>query len=238
MPTSIDGLIDRQLRRWEHERRRSSEPESEPRPELHHVITISRQHGSSGAEIASDLAGHFGYTLLHRNVIDRMCESTGHTRRLLEVLDEHDRSEVTSWFDSMFSGRYVDLDDYVRALLTTVRSIARLGGVVVVGRGANYIIGPEQGVHFRVVAPLEERTRSVAERDGVDDREARRRIDALDHERGEFIRKVFNRSVDDPLGYDLIVNEAAIPRGQIIELMAGVAEAKFQRLRAHDTAAA
>lgn len=238
MPTSIDALIDRQLRRWELERKGAQEPRSEPAPGGQHVITISRQHGSSGVEIAAEMAGRFGYTLLHRNVIDRMVESTGYSRRLLQVLDERGRSEVTSWFDSMLAMRYVDMDDYVCALLKTVYSIARLGGVVVVGRGANYIVGLEHGVHFRVVAPLEMRVRTVAERDGLDDKEARRRVETLDRSRSEFVRKVFGRSVDDPLGYDLVVNEAALRHEQIVELMVDVAEDKFRKLRASESAAA
>ena len=50
---------------------------------------------------------------------------------------------VTSWFDSILVGNYVDSSDYVRALLKVVHSVAQLGGVVMVGRGANFIVGPE-----------------------------------------------------------------------------------------------
>jgi len=88
------------------------------------------------------------------------------------------------------------------------------------------------------VAPLEGRIVTVAQSDGVDDKEARRRIETLDRQRADFIRKVFGRSVDDPLGYDLIVNEAALPRDQVIDLMAGVAAEKFRRLRISGSSAA
>ena len=76
MRGSIDSIIDRQLRRWEHERRttRAAGPEPRPGPGFQPVITVSRQHGSSGSTIASALAERFGYTLLHRDVIERMSE--------------------------------------------------------------------------------------------------------------------------------------------------------------------
>src|SRR5437762_5000269 len=157
MGSSIDSIIDRQLRRWEHERQafRATGPEPRPRPEIQPVITVSRHHGSSGSEIAAGLAERFGYTLLHRDIIDRMSEDAGLTRRLLESFDEHAPAELTSWFDSILVGTYVDASDYVRALLRVVHSVAQLGGAVVVGRGANFIIGPERGFHARIVAPRE-----------------------------------------------------------------------------------
>ena len=67
---------------------------------------------------------------LVRDIIDRICESTDYSRRLLEALDEHSQSQLTTWVQSMLAGRYVDEGDYVRALLKTIYSIARLGGVV------------------------------------------------------------------------------------------------------------
>ena len=88
MRGSIDSIIDRQLRLWEHERKtaRAAGPEPRPRPEFQPVITVSRQHGSGGSAIAAGLAERFIYTLLHRDVIDRMSEDAGYTRRLLEAL--------------------------------------------------------------------------------------------------------------------------------------------------------
>jgi cytidylate kinase len=234
MPTSIELIIDRQLRRWELERRAVAAPGAavERRPAAQPVITVSRQHGSSGAAIATALAERFNYTLLHRDVIERMCESTGYARRLLESLDERAQSQLTSWFDSMLAGKYVDASDYAVALLKTVHSIAQLGGVVVVGRGANFIVGLERGFHFRVVAPRDARVQGIMKRKGLPEKEAAREVDARDHERADFIRKLFGRSVDDPHAYDLIVNEACMSADSIVGFLAAAAREKFEELRA------
>jgi len=233
MRGSIDSIIDRQLRRWEHERRttRAAGPEPRPGPGFQPVITVSRQHGSSGSTIASALAERFGYTLLHRDVIERMSEDAGYTRRLLETLDEHAQPPVTSWFDSILVGNYVDSSDYVRALLKAVHSVAQLGGVVMVGRGANFIVGPERGFHVRIVAPREARIRTLMARNGISEREAGREVDTRDHERAEFTRRLFGRGVDDPLAYDMIVNEADLTPDAIVAAIAPAAAEKVQKLR-------
>ena len=134
---SIDLLIDSQLRRWELERaiaQRSSRPEGHA-PAAKPVINLSRQHGSNGGRIAAELAQRFGYAILHRDTVDQMCRSSGYQRRLVEARDERTRSEVSNWIDGMLAGKYLDAADYVRALCTTIQSIAQLGGGVVVGRG-------------------------------------------------------------------------------------------------------
>jgi cytidylate kinase len=235
MPVSIEALIDRQFRRWEHELRtlQGEPPHVVETPALlQPVLTVSREHGSRGAEVAARVAARFGYALLHRNMIDRICESTGYTRRLLQALDEHARSRLTQWLDSMLSGRLMDESDYAIGLLKTIRSIAALGGVVVVGRGANFIVGPDEGVHVRIVAPREERIEALRQRRHLSAADAAHEVEVVDQERRQFIRRLVGRAVDDPLGYDLVLNQS----GRSVEVMADivirVAEEKFDRLRA------
>ncbi len=236
MPRSIEAIIDRQLRRWEHDRRLAAAGGvgGEARVVAQPIITVSRQHGSRGRDLASRLAERFQYTLLHRDVIDRISMSTGHTRRLLEALDEHSRSQLAIWVDSMLSGRYVDETDYAVGLLKTVYSIARLGGVVVVGRGANFIVEPTGGVHLRVVAPPGERIRNLMRRGNLTADEAAREIRVVDQERAKFVRKLFHRSVDDPLGYDMILNESGRSLDFLVRVAAIVVEEKIGRLRTEE----
>ena len=58
------------------------------------VITVSREHGSGGSRIAELLAKRFDYTLLHRDIIDRICNSSGARRQLVATLDEHAQSQI------------------------------------------------------------------------------------------------------------------------------------------------
>jgi cytidylate kinase len=232
--TSIQGIIDRQLRRWELEREaRGAEPRpAEVATPLHPVITVSRERGSGGSRIAELVAGRFDYALLDRDVIDRICSSSGIRRSIVESLDEHAKSQIANWCDAIVQQHYADSSDYLRFLLETIRSLSELGGVVVVGRGANFIVGPDRGLHVRVVAPRERRIRRLVERVQMSPRLASREIDARDHERSEFVRKVFHRDIEDPSGYDLVLNTGALTFEEAVSLVEAAARSKFQRL--HD----
>lgn len=234
--TSIEAIIDRQLRRWELERSiRAAELTTEEKQQRHQpVVTISRQRGSGGTLIASKLADRFNYTLLHRDIIDRIVESTGYKRRLVESLDEHSQSQMETWFAAMVAGKYVDGSDYARHLSEIIYSISKHGGVVVIGRGANFIVGHDLGFHIRVVAPRKERIENLMRYEGLSEKDAAKAVDASDHERGEFVKKTFGKSIDDPLYYDLVINHLTISIETATSLIATAAMEKFAQLRSKE----
>ncbi len=231
--TSIETIIDRQLRRWELESGiRAAELTVKEIQQRHQpVITISRQRGSGGTLIANKLAERFNYTLLHRDIIDRMVESTGYKRRLIEALDEHSQSRMETWFSAMVAGHYVDGSDYARHLYEIIFSISQLGGVVVIGRGANFIIGHDLGFHIRVVAPRDQRIRNLVRFEGLSEKDATRDVDASDHERSEFVKRTFGKSIDDPLYYDLVINHLTVSIESATSLISAAAMEKFAALR-------
>ena len=61
-----------------------------------------------------------------------------------------------------------------------------------------------------VVAPLESRVRAVMEREGLAEREARRRIVAVEADRKAFLMKHFHAELADPIDFDLVVNTAVL----------------------------
>lgn len=232
--TTKDSILDRQIRKWELDRvnhaRENGAREKLEAP-IEPVITVSRQRGSEGTILADRLTEVFGYTLLHHDIIDRVCESSGYKRRIIESLDGHSQSQLQLWFESMLHGTYVDASDYVKALFEVIYSISHLGGVVVVERGANFILGTQRGFHLRVVAPREIRVRNLVTHEGYSERDAAREIEHSDHERAEFVRKLFGRSIDDPLGYDLVINHISISMETAAGLVAAAVQEKFERLR-------
>lgn len=231
--SSVQAIIERQLRRWEMEKQvREQQPARDaPAPPPQPIVTVSRERGSGGSRVAELVAQRFDYTLLHHDVIDRICNSANLRRSLVESLDEHVKSEITTWCDAMIAQRYTDSSDYVRFLLETIRSLASLGGVVVVGRGANFIVGPAGGFHVRVVAPREQRIQRLVEHDGLTSRQAAHEVEARDRERAEFIRKLHGRDSSDPAAYDLVLNTGSLTLDEAADVVAAAAHLKFERLR-------
>lgn len=232
--TSIDAIVNRQLLKWELDRKKAEE-EKQEKPALPRIVTVSRQLGSRGSYFAERLAEKLGYQNLHREVIDAICQSSGYRKRIVESLDQKFRGNLEVMVESFFTGQSVDHHDYRRHLFRTVLSMSRLGGVVLIGRGGSFILGPRRGFHMRFVAPREERIENLIKYTGVTEAEASAMIAALDAERKEFIAKLFHADNDDSRHYDVVVNTAFIDIEDLLDTTVRLIEAKFKKLATTDT---
>lgn len=206
---SIDDLINRQFHMWEMQKneREEAPPAAEPPME---IVTVSRESGSGGSYFAELLAENLGYQLFHKEMVDAICRTSGYRRRIVESLDEQYRSRLELMVQSFLTGQAVDHSDYTRHMVSVVLSMARLGGVVIVGRGGNFILGPDRGFHIRFVCPEEQRIQNLVDYCGISEVEAREVVERSDAERKGLVRKVFDADIDDPHHYDAVINSAYI----------------------------
>jgi cytidylate kinase len=227
--TSIDAIINRQLLKWELEKKRTEETKQAkfiPSP----IITISRQTGSRGSYFGSRLAQKLDYQRLHRDVIDAISVESGYFHKIVESLDNHARSNLSLMVESMITGKSFDHSDYIKHLCKVVLSLSELGGVILMGRGGNFILGPTRGFHIRFVCPVEERVNNLVKFKGITKKEAQKIIDRSDVERTTFIMKVFKSDIDDPRNYDLVINSALMDVEDIVEVAVMALKAKMSRL--------
>ena len=227
--SSIEAIIERQCRRWEQQQQQhpdNRDASVAPLP----IVTVSRQTGSRGSYFASRLAQKLGYQRLHREVIDAMCAMTGYRKRILESLDERARSDLEVMVEAMVSGQSVDNADYVRHLFRVVLTMSRLGGVVVIGRGANFILGPARGFHIRFICPMEKRVKNLVTYKELSEEEAMARVEESDEQRRDFVRKVFHANINDPHQYDLVVNAAYLDVEEIVATAVEAIQGKMNKL--------
>jgi cytidylate kinase len=194
------------------------------------IVTISREYGSRGSYFASLLAENLGYQLMHKEIVDAICASSGYRKRVIESLDEKYRSQLDVMVSSFLTGQAVDNSDYTRNLVAMVLSMARLGGVVLVGRGGNFILGPDRGFHMRFVCPKEERILNLVTYKNMPEEEARSGIEKSDRERRDLARKVFGADIDDPHCYDMVVNTAYIAIDELLDPVEKAITLKMNRL--------
>jgi len=202
---AIAMIVDRQMRRWELEKSRPQEKVpllEKPGP----IITISRQHGATGSLVAEKLAELTGFTLIGRDILDQISLDIGTQKRLVETLDESMRSKFELWVEGLFKGRIVDTSDYLKSLVKIIGAISHHGKAIIVGRGANFILGSRQGFHVRIVADLIFRVNSLMTRRNLSRAEAQEAISRNDEHRRKFIKSDFRKDIDDPQAYDMVIN--------------------------------
>jgi cytidylate kinase len=201
---AIHHLIEEQVRRWEILRKEKRQAKTLP------VITLSREPGSGGKFVAKAVAERLGLELFHQEIINAMAENADTTARIIRTLDERSLSMIEDWVSAAISERHLWPDDVSRVLMRVIGTIGRHGKAVIVGRGANFILPPENRFRVRIIAPLELRVNHVAETYGVTKKEAQRRVLRTESDRLAFVRKYFYSDISDPANYDMILNTGTL----------------------------
>lgn len=227
--TTVEALIRNQLQRWERERNHQPTLE-EPRACLPPIITVSRQTGSRGSYFASRLALRLDYQRIHREVVDAICTSDGYGKRILDSLTEQQRSDMETRVELAMSQGVIDQSEFTHQIYRIVLAMSLLGGVVLVGRGGNFILGPRHGLHLRFIAPRERRIRNLMAYKNMTMIEAEDMIDDSDRRRQEFVQKIFGADINDPSHYDMVINADCIDVEELVDSMVVAYRGKCDKL--------
>ena len=238
---SIEELIGRQIHRWNSiteilkyvpgEQPGKAAP-AEPGSVRHPPICISRELGSGARVICRHLCQRLGYEMFGRSLIDEIAKDLNVQRQLVDYLDEHGRSELELLIESYMRGREIESREYLGSLIRVVKTLGRGGGVVLLGRGATFILREQAALNVLVVAPLELRVKRLMDYLQITEKDARAQALAYDQMREHFVRKFFGADVHNPSNFDLVINTARIPPEQGGEVVLQALKARGYSLEA------
>ena len=222
------------------------------------AVTISREYGSGGGEIAARLARKLGWQLIDHAIIQQTARELG----VYETeVSRHDEEYVEGTLSRILNrirnlsagGAFIPAASgalpasgaplaapppsaaneraYQETMQYVVRAAAKTGHVVIVGRGGQFILADRRDVlHLRIVAPLELRVAYVALREELNKDAARTRVQEKDRARDRNMQIQFHRKPDDPHLYDLVINTAVLDLDRIVDLICLALEDKASRL--------
>lgn len=177
------------------------------------IITISRQLGSLGTEIANKLKEELSFKDLDKESLEsRLVKKYGLPE---EKVERYDEKKPAFW--DLFSA---DKDKYLHFLKTAIYEFASDGNGLVIGRGGQVLFQDIPGVlRVRIVAPLELRIERLKEQHGYNDRLAEQVIRHSDHDRAGFHRFFFHVDWEDYHLYDLIINTQELTSATGVQLI-------------------
>lgn len=193
------------------------------------VITISRQFGSGGTEIAHRVSELLGYSYLDKLILSQVAADAG-----ISFTDVTSFSEEYARMDNIllrvltpgphtfvkFSVRHrdesgeessstVQLNDARCAALVrnAVYQAYRHGNAVIVGRGGQATLQDQPGaLHVRIEAPLKARVLRIQAREGLGVKESLELARRHDKATAQYIRHLFGVRWDDSSLYHLVIN--------------------------------
>lgn len=146
----IENLISKQIKFLE---RVSRVKEKSDAKREYPCITISREIGSRGAQLAMQLAERLGWQLFDKEIVDYIANNAKVRTGIVELFDGKARSELNSWILTMLDRHSLSSDKFFKHLVTTIMSIGQHGKAIILGRGANFILPDDRALKLRVIAP-------------------------------------------------------------------------------------
>ena len=207
------------------------------------VITISREYGSGGGEIATRLASHLQWQLIDHEIVERVAIQMGTSLGAAEAHDEHTESSLARIFNNLQSlqpsymvgssstGFLRNEETYLKTVSKIVNAAAAQGHVIIVGRGAQMLLAQQRDIlHVRIIAPFEKRVDYVMKREGIDRLAAESRIKMKDYDRAKHLETAFRRKPDDAHLYDITLSTAYLDLDSAVEIISLTLQQKARQL--------
>ncbi len=189
------------------------------------VITISRQIGSGGDEIALNVCKILGYSYFDKNLmynaareigvcegsITDFSEDSYKIKSLVDKILGRKRLVATTYMlkDNAPIRKTLDEEKCLDVVQTVINSLAGRGKMVIVGRGGQAILKNKTNVlHVRIVAPLDDRIKRLTKDEGINREDALRVIEESDRAASEYLQRFYNIDWDDPTNYNMVLNTA------------------------------
>jgi cytidylate kinase len=180
------------------------------------IVTISREVGSFGDEIAEHVAKKLNFTLIDRSTIHQLVKEcdldfSKACAAYEEEVKPHGFFERISFSNPSYTARFFSLN----------YEAAGKGNVVIVGRGAQVTLSNVPGVlKVRVIAPLDVRVERIMKRMELPRDEALEYVESYGAERQALIHAIYGKKDPyKPSLFDLIVNTAAFDLDDAVEIV-------------------
>jgi cytidylate kinase len=171
------------------------------------AITISRQLGSLGDEVAQEIGKRLNYRVVSRELINQAAIRAGAPEMALAVIDDLGLLGLRPTSAARLS--------YQRAVQSVLTELADGGEIVIVGRAGQVILRDRPDVfHIKVIAPSMLRAERLTYQQGISLSAAQAQVTTSDHTRRNYLQRYYHVRWDDPELYDLIVNTTRLDPAQ------------------------
>lgn len=183
------------------------------------IITIEREYGCGGGDIAQLVANRLGWKLWDQHLTEEIARLANCPKTVVQEREEKNDPLYYRLFKSFLRGSYegsinapklnlVDSETILKTTKRVVEHAAEKGNCVIVGRGSQQFLKNRQGtLRVFLYAPRDDKVRRLLSR-GKSEKDAEELVDSVDGERADFIQKYFNADWPDRSIYHAMLNTA------------------------------
>ena len=191
------------------------------------VITVGRQYGSGGAEMAKRLGERLGLHVYDKEILKMTSEESGIRESYFHLADEKAgnkllyriiHSLIPENGTPSLGSDLISSDNLFRFQSSVIRKLAQEESCIIIGRCADYVLdGTENLVRIFVYAEIEERINKVREKGYFPEEDILKNIKRIDRERRDYYRYYTGKSWENLENYDLMINTTKLSYDEMVE---------------------
>ena len=186
------------------------------------IISINREHGSLGHEVAVRLADSLGYDLYDRDILTQLAEDSNMSPDALHAFKKYDEKRRRPFVSRSVNGYTNSLEDIITEKVHDYeRKLAESGkNFVLVGRCGNEVLIDEPGlISVYIYADEDKKVKHIMKSRNKDEKEARREIKSVDKHRRDYYEHYTGKEWKDFRNYDLVLNSSKLGLDGTVEII-------------------
>ena len=193
------------------------------------IITVGRQHGSNGHDIARLLAEELNMKCYDKEIVD---EAAANSQFSKEIFDSYDEKRVSAYV--IPTPHYVGMNEGFRlnmqvaaAQFDAMRNLADKGNCIFVGRCADYVLRNRSDVlSVFIMADMPFRVRTIMQRKGLSEDQAKKLIKEVDKDRASYYKYYTDQIWGESENYDLCIDSGNLDVDGMAEVIKSFVELK------------
>ena len=200
------------------------------------VISIGRQLGSGGKEIAEKLSGHLHIPVYDKKLLEVAAKESGLDATVFENADEKESNSLFGGFFSIHGslsgfvsgGSCMESDQLFLIQSEAIRKIAEREACIIIGRCAEYVLreNPDM-VSIFITADTDERVRRVAKKEMLNLEKAKEKIEKGDKKRRSYHDYYATTRWGEAQSYDLCINSSLMGIEGTVDFLYSFIKARF-----------
>lgn len=179
-------------------------------------ITISRQTGSRGKEIAGLLAGKMELPIINRDLVMK--------EWFPEVAGKHELHMLTE-SSGFYLSRTPQGITFAEYLENKLRGFINNQPAIIYGLGAQIIFADHPAaLHVKIIASPEVRTNRIMQAHNLEKKDAQRFLEITDRKHKRYISTIYGKDWSDPLLYHLTLNTDFLSNEEAASLIYSLAQ--------------
>ncbi len=187
------------------------------------IITIARQHGSAGREIAQELGKRLNIRCFDKEIVDEAANDSSICRELINSFDEKRVSPFiveTTQYPGMSHGLGLNIQ-VASAQFDVIKKLADKGDCIFVGRCADYILRERKDLlRVFINGDYEDKVQCIMKRQNVTEDVAKKKIKTVDKDRASYYRYFTDQVWGEATNYDLCVNSSKFGISGTVDIIA------------------